>query len=85
MEGGSGGSLVNRKVLEWSFLPRDLSPRRLPCSPASLESGGDAETGRFLAAWLCSQMWAEWKGHAWFGSLTQEGVECQVEGGKHRH
>ena len=52
MEGGSGGSLVNRKVLEWSFLPRDLSPGRLPCSPASLESGGDAETGTFLSAWL---------------------------------
>lgn len=31
------------------------------------------------------KMWAEWKGHAWFGSLAQEGAECQVEGGKHRH
>lgn len=53
---------VNRKILEESPLPGDLSLWRLPRSPALLELGEGAERGRCPAAWLCSQMWAEWRG-----------------------
>ena len=64
---------MNRKILEESPLPGDLSLWRLPYSPVLLELGEGAERGRGPAAWLCSQMWAEWRGRAWFGSLAWEG------------
>lgn len=69
---------MNRKILEESPLPGDLSLWRPPCSPALLELGEGAERGRCPAAWLCSQMWAEWRGRrVWQPSVGVGGVPAR--------